>query len=350
MGATEIGWTDFSTNPWRARRAGSTATKGGYASGVGHYCEKISAGCKNCYSSALQPKFGLPVFQEQRGGAVESFFDASKLDEVLRRRKPTKIFWCDMTDMFGSWVPFEWIAACFGVMAATPHHTHQVLTKRPARALAFFGWLDERAAAAGSFRVAICAAQASQMMNRPADFMPDLVSEWPSWPLPSVHIGVSVEDQQRADERIPLLLKCPAAVRWISAEPLLSEVDLDMGRCETHDRDFVEIGDLGEYCSECGAEGASGELSYGHWLDACADIDQPGINWVVVGGESGAGHRPVDPAWVDSIVAQCTTAGVPVFVKQDSGPKPGRQGRLSAETWARKEFPPPAREVAHHAV
>jgi protein gp37 len=340
MGATEIGWTDFSTNPFRAHLAESTATKGGYASGVGHYCEKISAGCKNCYSSALQPKFGLPAFQEQRGGAVESFFDASKLGEVLRRKKPTKIFWCDMTDMFGSWVPFKWVAACFGVMAATPQHTHQVLTKRPERALEFFRWLGGmvgtdvftgRQMVAETDPLMGCSMQASRVLTEKADMalMLSAYQKPSKWPLPNVHLGVSIEDQQRADERIPLLLKCPATVRWISAEPLLGPVRLD------------DISD--------GGAGVLKPLAGLHWVPGSDRDGNPGmvlsggkgaaIGWVVVGGESGAGHRPVDPAWVDSIVAQCTAAGVPVFVKQDSGPKPGRQGRLSAETWARKEFP-----------
>ncbi|HMI93941.1 MAG TPA: DUF5131 family protein, partial [Polyangiales bacterium] len=126
MGSTSIEWTDHSINPFRARLASGQ--------GKGHYCEKISPGCKNCYSSRFQPRLAMPQFQEQRRRSdIEHWLDASKLNEVLRRKKPTKYFWCDMTDMFGDWVPNEWIAACFGVMAATPHHTHQVLTKRAAR-------------------------------------------------------------------------------------------------------------------------------------------------------------------------------------------------------------------------
>src|SRR5262245_47674811 len=112
VGETSIEWTDRTVNPIRARRKGTAATRGGYDSGVGHYCEKVSPGCKHCYSSEMQPRFGLPMFQEQRGGDVQTFLDASKLEEVLRRKKPARWFWCDMTDLFGDWVPDEWIAAC----------------------------------------------------------------------------------------------------------------------------------------------------------------------------------------------------------------------------------------------
>src|SRR5665213_1066178 len=123
MQRTSIQWTEFTNNVFRARVAGSTAMKGGYASGVGHHCVKVSPGCKNCYASDIQPRFGLPVFQDQRkDDAPEVWLDASKLQAVLRRKAPAKIFWHDMTDMFGERVSNEWIAACFGVMAATPQH------------------------------------------------------------------------------------------------------------------------------------------------------------------------------------------------------------------------------------
>jgi protein gp37 len=285
VGETSIEWTNFSVNPFRARLPGA-GSKGGYSSGVGHYCEKVSPGCKNCYSSATQPRFGLPQFQEQRNGVVEPFFDASKLTEVLRRKAPTKWFWCDMTDMFGDWVPFEWVAACFGVMAATPQHTHQVLTKRPARALEFFRWLQDKTDRGHMDPSSRCWSEAMRATEH--DPVVRAVSPRPPWPLPNVHLGVSVEDQRRADERIPLLLQCPAAVRWVSAEPLLGPVDLariPWGQIPT---DVL-----------CG------------WASP-----DDGIKWVVLGGESGPGARPFDVAWARSIVAQCRAASVPVFVKQ----------------------------------
>lgn len=204
------------------------------------------------------------------------FLDTSKLEEVLRRRKPTKYFWCDMTDMFGDWVPDEWIAACFGVMAATPHHTHQVLTKRPERMLEWFRW-------AGLGALDRCACLADDMLatlprpQRALSFAPGRGIQ--EWPLPNVHLGVSAEDQQRADERIPLLLQCPAAVWFVSAEPLLGPLGLARLFPSAHGKRNDKF-------------------------------------WVIVGGESGPGARPCDVEWIRAIVRQCRDAGTRAFVKQ----------------------------------
>ena len=313
MGSTSIEWTDFSVNPIRARRKGSTATKGGYASGVGHYCEKMSPGCRNCYASTLQPRFGLPLFQEQRNGDTEVFFDASKLEEVLRLKKPARIFWCDMTDMFGRWVPNEWIAACFGVMAATPHLTHQVLTKRADRLPEWFAWAEKRgedgAAMFGDdpldwrIRQMIHVAARRQGADLNADRHQN---HGGPWPLPNVHLGVSVENQGTADERIPRLLSCPAAIRWISAEPLLEAVDLER-------IDATKAG----WRSVNGTPEPTAISAFGKWQDEPVRARlQNGIDWVVVGGESGPGARPFNIDWARALVGQCRAADVPAFVKQ----------------------------------
>lgn len=138
----------------------------------------------------------------------------------------------------------------------------------------------------------------------------------PVWVRPLVWLGTSVADQETADELVPNLLSAQGfRYRFVSAEPLVGPVELDLPRCESHDRAHVGDGhpDLGEYCTECAADGWSGELSYGHWLDPFPD---QGINWVIVGGESGPRARPFDVAWARSIVAQCQEAGVACFVKQ----------------------------------
>jgi hypothetical protein len=131
MNATSIEWTDLSVNPIRARRLD------GKQRVPGHFCQKISPGCANCYASRTQPRFGLPQFpgtnKSPADMGVELFLDQKVLESVLKRRKPAKLFWFDMTDAFGDWVPFEWLDQCFAVMALTPHLTHQVLTKRPER-------------------------------------------------------------------------------------------------------------------------------------------------------------------------------------------------------------------------
>ncbi len=300
MGKTSIEWTDFSVNPIRARLGDR----------VGHYCEKVSPGCKHCYSSRLQPRFGLPVFQDQRNAGVEPFLDQSKLQEVLRRRKPTRWFWCDMTDMFGEWVPFEWVAACFGVMAATPHHTHQVLTKRPERMLAWFDWISKSLVSLGGPEVNAGRGvkwYASNWLDEIRVYDPH--HPW-VWPLPNVWLGTSVENQKRADERIPLLLRCPAVVRFLSVEPLLGWVDL--------------LSALGGPCPDCGHpieehSATSRIVGCTHEYEAicgCRTVARDLLHWVIVGGESGHGARQCGVEWLRSVVRQCRDAGVPVFVKQ----------------------------------
>src|SRR5688572_12765248 len=134
MTVTSIEWTDRSVNPIRARNKDTGA--------IGHFCEKVSPGCAHCYAASWNLRVrpsgkyligtGLDFVPANREN-VEIFLDDSKLREVLRQKAPTKYFWCDMTDLFGEWVPVEYIDRCFAVMALTPHHTHQVLTKRADR-------------------------------------------------------------------------------------------------------------------------------------------------------------------------------------------------------------------------
>ncbi len=307
MAETSIQWTDFSTNPIRARlRNGGGKMKGGYDSGVGHYCEKISSGCANCYASSTQPRFGMPEFKGHKAESffqhekqavavsdeVEVFFDESKLQEVLKRKKPAKFFRCDMTDLFGSWVPDEWIDKCFATMALTPQHTHQVLTKRPERA-------------------------ASYMARIMADDGPSIASIGHEMsgknyslciPLANVWLGASVENQQAADERIPILLKTPARVRFLSVEPLLGPVDL---------RETFQTGGYRNYLTgqfhDIPCKGVNGNPDFTVETD---DKNLPKIDWVIVGGESGHGARRCDAGWIASVVRQCKAASARVFVKQ----------------------------------
>jgi protein gp37 len=323
MSKTTIEWTDRSVNPIRAGR--TIIAGNGYEIEdvkVGHYCEMVSPGCAHCYSSRFQPRFGMPQFKSKPNGA-SPFFDPKQLTQVLTRKKPTKWFWCDMTDMFGSWVPDEWIDQCFAVMALTPQHTHQVLTKRPERMHAWFmrdqlGVCGQKRSAAGFVAKESIAeqvykwheAQASngyRISNR-LPFHPLNVGEdlrlWRTWPLPNVWLGTSCEDQQRADERIPWLLKTPAAVRFVSAEPLLGPIDFGL-------RNWAHIN-----------------------RDDCR------LDWVIVGGESGAGARPCSVDWIRSIVHDCDESGVACFVKQ-LGALPvdsGSDGLSDKEIRAGREF------------
>ena len=223
MGKSPIGWTDHTINPIRARdrRTGK----------VGHYCEKVSPGCANCYSSCMQPwPFGTPEFSTPDAQYMEPFLDTTKLDEVRRRRKPTKYFWCDMTDLFGAWVRQEWLDACFATMAATPQHTHQLLTKRPER-------------------IAGC-----------------LPPDWGAG-YPNVWLGASVENR-RWLRRLDILAQAPAVVHFASFEPLLGSLgDLSPWLPHLHwaivggesgkDRRPMDLAWLLDVVAQCQAAGVS---------------------------------------------------------------------------------------------
>jgi protein gp37 len=185
------------------------------------------------------------------------------LDWPLRKRKPSRIFVNSMSDLFHEDVPDDFIRAVWCTMFDTPQHTYQILTKRPRRMLEY---LLPRLSIGG------------------------IIAK----PLDNVWLGVSVEDQARADERIPLLLQTPAAVRWISAEPLIGPVDLTR----------LVGGQLDALAGD--RKTSAGEIfAGGHGLD-----------WVVVGGESGPGARPFYIEWARSLRDQCRAAGVPYFLKQ----------------------------------
>lgn len=273
MGVTSIQWTDRSINPIRARDVDSGA--------VGHYCEKIAPGCANCYSSNFQKRFHMRPFPGvgRKPDNTELFLDESKLNEVRRRKIPTKWFWCDMTDLFGEWVKPEWIAACFRTMDDTPWHTHQILTKRIERVRG--AWTPPNKPRKPGEGISIC--------------------------RENVWLGTSISDQRTAEKSVPELLKCRelAPVLFLSIEPLLGPVDLtrvgnhDGTLANRFDGNCLYVGDIG------GAEYSWTPRNF--------------LRWVIVGGESGPNARPCRPEWIRSIVQQCKDAGVPCFVKQMGG-------------------------------
>jgi protein gp37 len=220
-------------------------------------CTKVSAGCKHCYAERMWPRLNGPG----RPYAGRAFGDVQCHPERLgyppRWRKPARVFVNSMSDLFHDDVPDEFILSVFHTMAITPKHTYQILTKRPERMLSLLsGWRDSGLTLREGCRSV----------------------------LPNVWLGVSVENQATADERIPLLLQTPAAVRFVSCEPLLGPVRLD------------KITD-----DELGAK----------W-----DALSAGLHWVIVGGESGPRARPMHPDWARSLRDQCASAGVPFFFKQ----------------------------------
>ncbi len=285
---TTIEWTEKTWNPVRG-------------------CSRVSPGCDNCYAMRQAHRFSGPgkpfegLTTIRRGkvdwsGRVR--FVPKMLDVPLRRRAPTVWFVNSMSDLFHESLSNEEIAAVFGVMAACPRHTFQVLTKRTKRMREWF----EQLPMDHYWHIAGAADEATGGLVRAPEIR--------EWPLPNCWLGVSAEDQQRADERIPHLLATPAAVSFVSAEPLLGPIDFDLPRCEVHDREFAD--ETGFWCQECAADGWSGEMSYGHWLDPL----NGGIDWVIVGGESGPNARIFDMAHARAIREQCEEAGVAFFMKQ----------------------------------
>ena len=264
-------------------------------------CSRVSEGCRHCYAERDAIRISGPG--QKYEGVVKSTTDGPRwtgdvrlvekdLDLPLRWKRPRRIFVNSMSDLFHEKVPDEWIDRIFAVMALCPQHTFQVLTKRPERMVKYLAvhssggfryenLIDRIEEAATDFEA--CHANIDEALPGRRD----------RWPLPNVWLGVSVEDQATADERIPLLLQTPAAVRWVSFEPALGPVNVDpwLGYCTTSCVRFGEPTVLNTHL-------------------------HPRIDWLVVGGESGPGARPFDLAWARSAIAQCRAAGVPVFVKQ----------------------------------
>lgn len=268
MNRTSIEWTERTWNPVRG-------------------CSRVSEGCRNCYAERQAARF--------RGGAFRGFVEITNghpqwtgkvelmdhiLDVPFKTRKPAMWFVNSMSDLFHESLSWRSISKVFAVMAQSPQHTFQILTKRPKIMQDYITNEDtpgmiEEAAGKGSgwlFRANIG-----------------------RWPLPNVWLGVSCEDQETADERIPLLQNTPAAIRFVSAEPLLGPVS----------------------------------FRWSQW---------PGIDWVIVGGESGPYARSCDVAWIRSIRDQCKEAGIACFVKQ-LGRSPrdrndaGFEGDGGGESW-----------------
>lgn len=262
-------------------------------------CSRVSRGCEHCYAERLaatrlahQPTYAGLATMTADGPrwTREVRFHADRLTMPLHWRKPRRVFVNAMSDLFHEGLTDAQIVAVFAVMAACRQHTFQVLTKRPERMRDLLSGWGNHLAASVTLKVAF--RQALQSARR-RDLGARLWCEekpLPLWPLPNVWLGVSVEDQATADTRVPLLLECPAAVRWVSAEPLLGPVDLT----------GIDVG--------------TGEVT----LNALAGA-RPAwapLDWVVVGGESGPGARPMHLDWARQIRDQCVAAGTAFFFKQ----------------------------------
>lgn len=273
-GASNIGWTNKTWNPVRG-------------------CERVSEGCRKCYAEVLAARHsypggwgeGIAKFVERPGGKKEARWTGvmqtveSALGYPISLRAPARIFVNSMSDLFHKDVPVEFIDQVFAVMESVGagRHVFQLLTKRA---------------------------------ERMREYLRD---RWSGSPVPvamrrNIWVGVSAEDQATFDERVPLLLDTPAAVRWVSLEPLLGRIDVRAA------------------------------LPNKLW-NGIPGWNKGELQWGVVGAESGSDFRPMEIENARYIIEQFRDAGVPLFVKQDNGPRPGMQGRFTAEEWAIKEYP-----------
>lgn len=238
-------------------------------------------------------------------GRVELIHE--KLGEPLHWKQPRRIFVCSMSDLFHCLLDDEDIDTVFAVMALCRQHTFLVLTKRPHRMADYMNLQSDNRIEGFSVRFAeeAIGAQARRISNGKHSGLLEL-------PLPNVHMGVSVEDQATADARIPLLLQTPAALRWVSIEPMLSEIDISTylfgNPQQTRSREYVSR----EMAIDAGFPEMEGSL----YSDEEWEQTTPRLDWVVCGSESGPGARPMDEDWVRAIRDQCVEARVPLFYKQ----------------------------------
>ena len=307
-------------------------------------CDPVSQGCVHCYAVPLlwrlmhnpDPRISAPLkglVEQHTNAAGETILRFTgnlalredRLDWPLTWKRPRHIFVPSHGDIFHKDVPDEFLDKIFAVMALAPQHTFQVLTKRSKRMRDYLG---DPKVVRRVYEIAcdivldrelqvVLIAPGTDQSQAPAG--PRIYLD--QWPLPNVWLGVSCEDQEHADERIPDLLATPAAVRFISAEPLLGPVDLTWIAEPDDARDGVIDALLG--CNWIDGQGRG--VAYrpsrrGHQdrqiTREVVTVNASKLYWVIAGGESGNGARPMHPAWAQSLRDQCEAAGVAFFFKQ----------------------------------
>lgn len=285
---TKIEWTDATWNPING-------------------CTRVDEGCRNCYAEIMAARFstpgqwghGLAQIVGQPGSRDHRWtgkvrFNEAALTQPLRWTRPRRIFVNSTSDMFHESVPDEWIDKLFAVMALCPQHTFQVLTKRPDRAAKYLGH--------SGTCIPVGIRQTAALLGQ-KDPGPLPIA------LPNVWLGTSISDQASADLRIPHLLATPAAIRFISAEPLLGPVDLTRWMGVQHSRD--------NNLSDPETRAAIETMIRVARAKFRAEHGNHGIDWAIVGGESGPGARPMHHDWARSLRNQCVAAGVSYFHKQN---------------------------------
>ncbi len=255
-------------------------------------CSKVSPGCAHCYAEAISLRFGRSVGPWTPSNAAQNVvLHPERLDQPLKWKRPRMIFVNSMSDLFHEQIPDEYIARVFAVMANADQHVFQVLTKRPERMREMIcdaaWWADVR-------HLAVNAAVEQQFPDTPylSEARLDAITE--AWVLSNVWLGVSIENR-RFVHRADTLREVPAAVRVVSAEPLLGPL--------------------------------------------IPELDLTAIDWLIAGGESGPGYRPVKAEWMRDLRDECEAQGVAFFLKQMGGSRPGTQLEDLPEDLRIREMP-----------
>ncbi len=277
MNKTNISWTDFSWNPITG-------------------CSAISDGCKNCYAKIVHERFSDTSFSEV-------VFHQERLNEPSKRKKASKIFLGSMTDLFQDNIPFGWLYEIMKVVKDNPQHTFQILTKRPERMRDFFQWL---------------------YIDQPANWVSSLDN---LTYLPNLWIGVTAENQEQATNRIPILLEIPAAIRFVSIEPMIDSVNLGMLIIENIGNRFRIVYD----------PIMTGTKTLWDTKNLVSEVNINKIDWVIVGGETGSKSKAREMKINDvyNIYQQCKITEIPFFFKQYGAHKPNG----SFEFESVQEFP-----------
>jgi protein gp37 len=250
-------------------------------------CSPVSLGCKNCYGKRialrLRGRFGYP-----KDDPFKVTLHPDKLNYPLSLAKPSIIFPCSMGDMFHPDVPFEFIDNILSVIASSKRHTYMILTKRPGRMVKYFK--ENR------YLKIIQASKSIEVL-----FGDSLdIRKFPDFPWPHIYLGVTVVTQAEADVNIPILLQIPAACHFVSIEPMLETIDLKRVKWWPANEHYVDV------------------LNRGYWHPSIGLVNHSDIHkidWVIAGGETGAGARPIHPDWIMGLRDHCQQANTPFFFK-----------------------------------
>ncbi len=300
-------------------------------------CSDASKGCTNCYAKKIahirksnpNPKIAerfKGLTRLNSAGTVcwtgQINLAEDQLMVPLRWKKPRRIFVNSQSDLFHPNVPFDYVDKVFAVMALCPQHIFQILTKRPERMAEYLNDPAVQERIKQAMPEIAWLKRGPVLISRKEDWIArnsSAILHDFAWPLPNVWLGTSCEDQAAADERIPHLLNCPAAVRFLSCEPLLGDIQFfeETWVCKkcgywlgTDDEDALEP------CANCGSCYYCLGMPENKAALFCECVDDGGIDWVIAGGESGPNARPMHPDWARSLRDQCVAAGVPFFFKQ----------------------------------